>query len=212
MLVPISPQGRPSDGRAAARASIYRTAILSSKSASSPVKIRNISSTGALIEGPAVPTVGTAVQLFRGDLTVRAHVAWTAGDRCGLKFSASVDVDQWRAASDNLHQQRVDEVVRLVKAGAVPLPTLARWGERDEECDSGPDLRRISGLLEILVELLASDPDLLRRHGPALQNLDIAIQMLATLDSAEDAPSPADRATKLEGLRRSADQALQRRV
>lgn len=211
VAMPISAEFRATDVRAAVRASIYRAATLFCDGSSSPVKLRNISTTGALVESDLVPPVGTPVQLARGALMVRGHIAWAAKDRCGLKFVASVDVEEWQAPPRNIQQQRVDEVVRLVKAGAVPLPTLARLGEPNEAPDRAwrisPDLQRVSDLLGNLAELLANDRDLLKRHGPALQNLDIAMQMLAALNAVHG--GEAGHASKLAGLRRSADQALQ---
>jgi len=213
-VAPISPQCRATDVRATARASIYLAATLSCEGSSAPVKIRNISATGALVESGMVPGVGTEVQLARGGLMVGGHVAWTARDRCGLKFMASVDVDQWRARSRNLEQQRVDEVVRLVKAGALPFPTPERRCEAADTADHtlmlSSDLHRVSALLGNLADLFANDRDLLKRHGPALQNLDIAIQMLGALDSVHGRGEAGDDGSKLVPLRRSADQALRR--
>jgi hypothetical protein len=183
------------------------------------VKILNMSTTGALIEGAVLPGVGTLVQLIRGTLIVHALVAWSAEVRCGLKFSGGVDVPQWRANPTNTEQQRVDEVVRLVKAGAVPLPARrdAEFGGYNESPEASTqlsvDLRRASELLEHLGAALASDPDVVVRHGPKLQNLDIAMQVIGAIETIVAGKSDLniDR-LKLAGLRRSADQAFQRSV
>jgi hypothetical protein len=156
------------------------------------------------------------VQLVRGALIVHGLVAWCSEGRGGLKFSGSVDVQQWRASPSNCEQQRVDEIVRLVKAGAVPLPVppLSQIAEPQDVCETSADLPadlgRASKLLEILGGVLASDPDVVTRHGTALQNLDIAMQVIAAVEAilAGDSDLEID-ATKLPGLRRSADQALQ---
>lgn len=216
-MVPTSVHSRAADARGASRASLYLAAALYCDGFSSPVKIRNISSTGALIEGLLIPAMGSLVQLVRGDLIVHGLVAWSVEGRCGLKFSGSVDVQRWRAAPSNGEQQRVDEIVRLVKAGAVPLPVppLSEVGHSDEILDPGlelsGDLRRASGLLDTLGGILASDPDIVTRHGTALQNLDIAMQVIAAVEAIIGGHSDFEiDATKLQGLRRSADQALQR--
>jgi hypothetical protein len=196
---------------------MYLTAALYCDGSPSPAPIRNISPTGALVEAAAVPSEGALVQLVRADLIVHALVAWSAETRCGLKFSGRIDVDRWCAAPANSEQRRVDEVVRLVKAGAVPLP-VARLGhsvDRNEVPDSpgavSRDLKRVSDLLDSLGDALASDSDLVSRHGSALQNLDIATQVIVALDATitgEGDPS----GTKLVALRTIADQALQRAV
>jgi hypothetical protein len=157
------------------------------------------------------------VQLVRGGLIVHGLVAWSDDRRCGLKFSGRVDVQQWRAAPANLEQQRVDEVVRLVKAGTVPLPvgSLAQSREGIETPGSteqlSKDLQRASDLLDNLGGLLASDADVVLRHGQSLQDLDIAMQVIAAVAGmVEGNADPRDGGAKLEALRRSADQALQR--
>jgi hypothetical protein len=218
-MAPTSPDAREADARGAARSSIYLAAALYCDGCSSAVRIRNISATGALIEGAVIPGTGSLVQLVRGGLIVHALVAWSAERRCGLKFSGSIDVHQWRAAPTNGEQHRVDEVVRLVKAGAVPLPVppLSHTSARSESGVSAAalsaDLRNVSELLDKLGETLSGDLQVVARHGPALQNLDIAMQVIcavsAILDSREDSEGET---TKLAALRRSADQALRRMV
>jgi hypothetical protein len=164
-----------------------------------------------------VPSAGTLVQLVRGELIVHGLVAWSVERQCGLKFSGRVDTQRWCAPPANLEQQRVDEVARLVKAGAVPLPVAAF--DRSNDRNEGPtdarfsaDLRRVSALLDRLGDVLAGDPRLVSRFGPALQNLDIAMQVIAALEAIVTGHGDVDDddGAKLAGLRRSADQALQR--
>nr|NUR37127.1 hypothetical protein [Sphingomonas sp.] len=177
-----------------------------------------MSVTGALVEGAALPDVGALVQLVRGSLIVHALVVWLAGGQCGLKFSGSVDVQEWRAGPVNGEQERVDEVVRLVKAGAVPLPVapLAPAGPAQVgrlRARLRDDLRRACELLDDLGSALASDPGIVERHGPKLQNLDIAMQVIAAVEAgiAEQGDLTAI-SVKLLGLRRSAAHALRRRI
>jgi hypothetical protein len=213
-MVPTSVQSRAAEARGAARASIYIAAALYCDGSPSPVKIRNMSATGALIEGAVIPSPGALVQLVRGCLIVHGLVAWSVDSRCGLKFSGSVDVQQWRAVPSNSEQQRVDEVVRLVKAGAVPLPvpplSQSSAANSDTNADLSGDLQRASELLDNLGAVLAGDLDIVTRHGSALQNLDIAMQVIAAVQAIISGHSDFEiDAAKLQGLRRSADQALQ---
>lgn len=214
-MLPTPIQSSEADARGATRSSLYMSAVLCCDGFSSPVKIRNLSSSGALIEGPIVAALGSFVQLVRGGLNVGALVVWSGEGKCGLKFSELIDVPQWRAAPTNVEQQRVDEIVRLVKAGAVPLPvrrsSLTNPGDGVEtNAAILGDLRRASELLGNLGDMLTSDPDIVARHGTALQNLDIAMQVIAAAKAVIAGQSdPEVGAAKLEGLRRSADQALQ---
>lgn len=216
-MEPSLPETSAADLRADPRTSIYLAAALYTDGCSSPVKIRNLSATGALLEGAVIPRTGSLVQLVRGTLIAHGLVAWTTDKRCGLKFSGRVDVQSWRAAPTNVEQLRVDEVVKLVKAGAVPLPVppLGQTKQSDrttlEDPDPAGDLRQISELLDKLGEELAGDPEVVTKHGPALQNIDIAMQMISALEAImEDQGNAEPNNEKLVGLRRSADQALQR--
>lgn len=196
----------------------YLPATLYCDGARSAVRIRNIAATAALLEGGPIPSPGTLVQLVRGDLIVHGLVAWSAESQFALKFSGSVDVQQWLAAPGNAHQQWVDEVVSLVKAGAVPLP-VPGLGVPDEggtpmsAADLASDLGRASELIGNLGDILAGDVEILTRHGDALQNLDIAKQVIVAVQMslATHSTDPAE-AARLAGLRRSAEQALLKRL
>jgi hypothetical protein len=172
---------------------------------------------GALLDGAVIPETGSLVQLIRGQLIVHGLVAWSGEGRFGLKFSGRIDVQQWRAATSNTEQERVNEVVRLVKAGVVPLPVQSLSESGREMAASRPelarDLRRVAGLLDELGEELAGDADTLARHGLVLQSIDISVQLLAAIEAliGQD-QEPRDVALKLEALRRSADQALRRSI
>jgi hypothetical protein len=211
------PERQAADARGANRSSLYLGAALFCDGASTPVRIRNLSVDGALVEADIIPEVGALVQVVRGTLIVHGLVMWCAEGKCGLKFCGSVDVQQWRAAPTNSEQQRVDDVVKLVKAGAVPLP-VATYSEPSRNHgipgrgeDIGADLQRVTELLEGLGEVLAADPQVVMEHGTALQNLDISMQVIAALQSifAGEKHWDGDE-LKLKGLRRSADQALNR--
>ena len=194
--------------------STYLAATLYCDGACSAVRIRNIAATGALLEGGPVPSAGTLVQLVRGELIVHGLVAWSTQAQFGLKFSGCVDVQEWLAAPGNRHQQWVDDVVNLVKAGAVPLPVAnLAPSEDDGKGTPGPDLARdlghASDLVGNLGEVLANDLEVVTRHGDALQILDIAKQIIdAVRTSLGTQTAAAAEAVRLTGLRRSAEQAL----
>lgn len=208
-------QTRATDSRAAPRTSIYLAAVLYCDGFPLSVRIRNLSETGALLDGAVIPNPGALVQLIRGELIVHGLVAWSSEGRFGLKFSGGIDVKRWQAATSNSEQQRVDEVVRLVKAGAVPLRVGSLSESSLETAAACPelacDLKRVAQLLDELGEELAGNPDTVERHGLALQSLDISVQLLTAIEALiSENPAPADAPVKLEGLRRSADQALRR--
>src|SRR4051812_26580730 len=100
-MLPSTIECRESEARSVPRSSIYLAAAMYCDGTSVPVKIRNISNTGALVESAVAPPVDTIVQLVRGGLIVRGVVAWSAAGRCGLNFSGCIDVQQWRVAPGN---------------------------------------------------------------------------------------------------------------
>jgi hypothetical protein len=180
-----------------------------------PVKIRNMSVTGALVESPVIPPLGSSVLLLRGSFSAAGRVVWIDRNRCGLHLSAAVNVRDWMALPANTEQQRVDQIVALVKAGAIPIPagSLAERLELPASLTNDrltEDLGLISQLIDDLGDDLASDPETLMHHGTKLQNLDIAMQMLTAICNALSAEDRGDgsRMARLEDLRTSCGQAL----
>jgi len=205
--------GVPTDGvpdaRAAARTNLFLAATLYSAAGAHPVKIRDLSALGARIEGERVPEAGSTMTLARGSLSVLGLVAWRSESRCGLQFASSVSVRDWMGNPVNREQQRVDHVVGLVKASAVPLaiPTPRATETAD---DLAQDLRRVACLLEHLGDELASDLVVAANYGVKLQNLDIAVQTLSALAETIRTvdPEPASNMARLDELRKSCTEAL----
>jgi hypothetical protein len=200
------------DRRVSKRASLYLAATVYHDGHPSPVKIRNISSAGALLESRSDLPSGALIQLVRGNLIVTGLVAWSSDGRYGLKFSGGIDVQQWRANPANAEQQRIDEVVRLVKAGAVPLAIHTTATDLPSDIEGlSDDLQRASDLLETLSDRLAKDGIVVAQYPCELQNLDIALQVIAAVGAILSGENDlATGAVKFINLRRSADQALGR--
>ena len=190
---------------------MFISAVLKGLAFSVPVRIRNMSSTGALIEGAAVPEGGSSVCLIRGALTVPASVAWATEGRCGLKFSSLVSVREWLAPPSNREQKRIDDMVRIVKAGAIPLPLGPEAREPTSPSEFGVDLRTACKLLEAHCDIVLGDPQIVTRFGDRLQNLDIVLQTIAAVaDVLAGNTDERSTASRLQNLRVSAQQALER--
>lgn len=159
-----------------------------------------------MIESQVIPAIGATIELARGSLVARGVVMWTSHQRCGLKFSYSVSVKDWLAAPSALEQQRVDQLVALVKAGSVPAmlrPELDSIDKGARPSDSlGGDLELALEIIQKLGEELAASDDTLARHGDKLQYLDIAMQMLRVV-TRELKPGSSGRedVASLESLR-----------
>lgn len=52
-----------------------------------PVKLRNLSEDGALVEGDCLPPEGSATFFRRNDLRVRSTIAWVQGRYAGVAFA-----------------------------------------------------------------------------------------------------------------------------
>lgn len=153
-----------------------------SPTGSAPVKIRNLSAGGALVEGGVVPPQGDEVRLSRGALSVVGKVVWRVDMRAGLQFDSRVSVADWlpdlRASGS---QQRVDTLVQQIKAAPPSPVTLFDPAPGDVTSD---ELDRIKKMLESLAEDLADDPEVVGRHASKLQALDLAAQVLGKLGRA----------------------------
>jgi hypothetical protein len=203
----------PTEARANPRSNMFLAALLRGADFSAPVKIRNMSAAGALVEAPAVPQRGAEVQLIRGSLAVPAIVAWSTPGRCGLHFASLVCVRDWLAPVSNSAQQQVDDAVRLLKAGAVPMPPRSAVQDRAREpasAELGRDLRSAARLIEELGDGLSTDEQVLASHADKLQNLDIALQIIAVVADALDGGNAGSIGERLQNLRASCAAAVQK--
>lgn len=199
------------DSRAQLRSSMFLAAVMRAGSEQSTVKIRNMSSHGAMVESSVTPAVGSEVNLIRGALVCRGTVMWRSPDRCGLRFTSEVFVKDWLAAPTKAQQQRVDDIVALVKAGAADLslgsddPHEARSHEQIVD-----DLAAVVRLMQDLGDDLAASEETLERHGMKLQNLDIAMQMMRAVASelTSGGASGSGSIARLKDLRVACAQAL----
>jgi hypothetical protein len=174
------------------RKNVMLAASISSGAAQAPVRIRNLSELGAMIDGPSLPTPGCTLTLSRLALSISATVVWARDGRCGLSLGGTIVVDDWIAgaitnpARAAAAQFRVDQIQSAIRNGAV-LPTETR-APAANPADTQPvergvaaELRRVRRMLDAVTEELTDDVDVLMRHERAMQNFDIAAQIIAEL-------------------------------
>lgn len=146
---------------------------------STPVKVRNVSPRGALIEGAVIPPLGSRVRLCRGSLSVTAEIVWSRDGRAGLGFQSTVCVDDWLPRNRAMTpQERVDEMVGQVKACALVPRSLGDGATSESSKPAALELARLAHALESLAEDLTADPDIVKRHLFKIQTLDVAAQAL----------------------------------
>src|SRR5579872_7018532 len=162
----------------------------------SPVRVRNISSTGALIEGAALPPIGTAVQLSRASLKASGSVMWVEQGKAGLQFDVPIAVTDWLPQGRRgFGQQFVDEVFHQKRLG---ISSARSESTDDKEASFPVELLALRLSLERAVETLALDRNVATRHAATLQSIDCVGQGLARLAKAAgeaDAPMATCRRT-----------------
>jgi hypothetical protein len=152
------------DKRAEGRAHVFLTATIYDARGSEPVRIRNLSARGALVEGIRLPATGSFVRLVRGALLAAGRVAWNGTKVVGINFDKPVDADAWIRPVHHAGQQRVDEIVAAMRLNEPVPPEL--------ESDIGSSLSTISAALDELCGRLADLPDSSLALGEELVKLD----------------------------------------
>lgn len=103
--------GDGSDPRSGPRSNVFLMAVLSAGPGACPVRVRNLSERGALLEGSGLPTEGATVQIKRGSLWATGEVAWQSDRQCGVRFHCALDVEEWVKRAGPVGQQRIDFAV-----------------------------------------------------------------------------------------------------
>lgn len=142
---------------------------------SSPVNIRNMSPTGALIEGAVIPDVGNRMMLKRGPLQATGVIAWHSGRRAGVRLDAAIRVADWMARLANTGQERVDALVAIVRNE--PPATGAVAVSAAETLSIEAELGLLRSELTALENAMLDDPAAVAAH-PEIQTLDIAVQRI----------------------------------
>lgn len=75
------------------RSNVLLSASIELSGASLPVKLRNLSSEGALIEGDKLPVEGAEVIFRKAELNLSGRIVWVVGKRAGLSFSEVLHPD-----------------------------------------------------------------------------------------------------------------------
>lgn len=162
------------------RTNMLVMATISAGSGSAPVKIRDLSPDGALIEGGVLPHSGSTITLVRGDLAISGRVVWTQGGRAGLRFDALANVADWLPnAKTSQPQARIDAAVNEFRNAGETAPIS--FTEPPSSRVNAEEILRVKAMLGSLAEQLADDADVVSRHGSKLQALDLATQLLAKL-------------------------------
>ncbi len=218
----FQPSAAADNRRVATRTFLMLAATARCGSAILSVRIRNVSETGALIEGDGLPGTGEPIRLSRGDTEIDGVIAWSVGVRRGVHFDQPVAVETWRSGKPTMPvpgQSRVDLIQAKARArpaaaqvqAAVAAPASAPpsppgpdggWGSQ-LDARLGEELAFVQRLIEALGDELVGDHGILHRHANALQNIDLASQIIGHLSRVLSAPEreAAVRAIGMDDLR-----------
>jgi hypothetical protein len=197
--IPARGDANEGSGRRVPRSKLLLAGSIESAGMKSPVRIRDLSETGALLEGPAFPPAGTVLTLTRLAVQIDAKVVWHRPPKCGVEFEGQISIAEWisgKPGPANFGQARVDVIQAAVRAGT-PIPSEPSVGDVPVDLDCldqriGTELLHLQAILEAMSSELSGDPDVVERHGAALQNFDLVSQILGHLKailSADDRAS-----------------------
>src|SRR5688572_1407005 len=178
--------------RASRRTNLMLAATIEAGGRSTPVRIRNLSDTGALIEGAGLLEKSEPVVVRRGELEIGATVAWCGGDKCGVRFDRPIPVGEWTGGKPRplectglRDQRRVDAIQAGARgqpvAGPAPAPSAPTVLPDHLEKRLADELAYVQRLIESMGDELISEPIVVRHHTRALQSIDIASQILGYL-------------------------------
>lgn len=168
------------------RTHLFLVAALSFARASTPVRVRNLSATGALVEGASLPPAGTAVFLRRGEREAAGTIIWLEPGKAGLRFAGLVDVQAWLPAKGSKRQTEVDRIAFGLKHSTPPTAAIAAPPPGPSAMPVGAVVAELMALradLERLGDKLAGDAVVLASH-PEVQFLDAAGQRIARIVAA----------------------------
>jgi len=165
------------DVRLHSRTHVFVLATLSCAAGSAPIYVRNMSPTGALIEGSTIFPAGTPVDLRRGSLRASGRIVWADGRRAGITFNSAVHVADWMSHRSNTHQHRVDDSVRAVKFGTAIRLSAELEPAVPQKISVPEELEKLRTELSELENTLAGNPALVAAC-PQIQFLDIALQRI----------------------------------
>ncbi len=198
-----------SELRSKPRTHLFLSATIRFGALSTAIRLRDLSATGARIEGNGLPPAGAAVLITRGALQAGGTIVWRDHKGCGVRFEHSLSLEQWMPAAAWRDQLAVDAMIEQAKSGSVDIAPEPQAGSRQSLVDALPrrlaeELAYVGRLLESLGDDLCNEPLVVARHAEKLQNLDIASQILGHVAALlmTDQPEQAVKAIGMVSLRK----------
>ena len=87
-------QSTISQNRKSRRSPVLLAASIEIAGVEEPVKLRNLSEEGALIEGERLPLEGTTTFFRRNELRLKSHIVWVHGRFAGVAFARQLKPEE----------------------------------------------------------------------------------------------------------------------
>ena len=87
-------QSNSPQNRKTRRSNVLMSASIELSGKSLPVKLRNLSADGALVEADTLPVEGASIMFRKGELCVQGRVAWAKTRHAGISFVRKLDPEQ----------------------------------------------------------------------------------------------------------------------
>lgn len=122
------PRRHTDEQRADARHPLIWSGVLHHDYQTTPVRVRNISATGAMLESNAPVRVGAEPLLeLGGSVTISGTVEWMVGDQVGLKFHSAFDMSQLAHSTPEVAPSNWVRPAYLDKTEGLESPWDPRW-------------------------------------------------------------------------------------
>src|SRR5918995_779479 len=92
--IAVMDQSNNPQNRKTRRSNVLMSASLELSGTSLPVKLRNLSVDGALVQGDKLPVEGASILFRKGDLSIAGIVAWVKGRHAWVSFSQKLNPEQ----------------------------------------------------------------------------------------------------------------------
>ena len=167
------------------RSRVMLAATIVTSGFSVDVRIRNLSRSGALIEGDSMPPAGSTIEVLRNFQSVRAQVVWSKPNRCGVKFDEPVVIEEWVGSTLRAPAQPPGAPLRDPEertGGPLPAWLVAEGSAAGSEDRlsrrMGEEIAYIGRLIETVGMDLTGNPAFVHRHATSLQNCRRAAALL----------------------------------
>jgi hypothetical protein len=164
------------NARSTPRSHLFLSATIHFDNISAAIRLRDLSVSGARIDGATLPATGATVTIRRGDLHAKGMIVWHSQKSCGLRFDSPLALHKWMPEQASRDRTAVDDMIEVLPFQATPPASKALRDVLSKRL--AEELAYVGRLLESLGDDLSAEPLIVMRHAEKLQNLDISTQIL----------------------------------